>query len=387
MSRLTVVTDYYPYLTETFISRQINYLQPIVISKRIDNHIFSKFHPNYKPEYIALEKGEPSFQKKVLDFLNLLQWKFLNKPVFYWNKDLKKNLCRNLKRINPDVLLAHYGTTGINCMETCKTLKIPLAVHFNGVDASSLLDNPYYSQDLKKLFQNAEKLIVVNSVMKKEFLRLGCAQEKIEIIPYGIPLQEFPYLKRNFNGTFEFIAVGRLVPKKSPVSLVKAFEICALANPNVKLTIIGGGILEEELRSYVGKSIYKEKIDILGAQPLEVIKSELAKAHTFLQHSVTPKNKDKEGWPLAIAEACASGLPVISTNHTGIKDQIIHGKTGFLVDEYDYKSMGKFMIEISSSFEKAMEMGQRSMENIHLNGNFTTQIQALEEVLSKIAKN
>ena len=60
----------------------------------------------------------------------------------------------------------------------------------------------------------------------------------------------------------------------------------------------------------------------------------MKKAHIFLQHSVTcPITGDEEGVPVAILEAMASGLPVVSTFHAGIPEAVVDGKTGFLVSE------------------------------------------------------
>ena len=69
-------------------------------------------------------------------------------------------------------------------------------------------------------------------------------------------------------------------------------------------------------------------------------------------------NGDSEGTPVAILEAAAAGLPVISTLHAGIPDVIEDGKNGFIVEEHDVDGMARCMIEILESPDEARRMGK-----------------------------
>ncbi len=46
-----------------------------------------------------------------------------------------------------------------------------------------------------------------------------------------------------------------------------------------------------------------------------------------------------------ISQALATGLPVITTRHSGLPDQVIDGKNGFLVQEADYEALAEKIIE------------------------------------------
>lgn len=71
----------------------------------------------------------------------------------------------------------------------------------------------------------------------------------------------------------------------------------------------------------------------------------------------TPLNGDKEGTPVAIMEAMACGLPVISTHHAGIEELIITGENGFLVKEYDFINMAKMMINVAKDDALIQKLG------------------------------
>jgi glycosyltransferase involved in cell wall biosynthesis len=106
-------------------------------------------------------------------------------------------------------------------------------------------------------------------------------------------------------------------------------------------------------------------------------------AHVFLQHSVTAQDGNTEGWPVGIAEACATGLPVVSTQHAGIPEQIIHGKTGFLVPEHDIERMGKHMLQLSQNLALCRSMGHAGRVHMQEHGDINRQIEKLSLLLNK----
>ncbi len=82
-----------------------------------------------------------------------------------------------------------------------------------------------------------------------------------------------------------------------------------------------------------------ERVQFLGSQPHKVVKNWLARAHVFVLPSVTAQNGDVEGIPVALMEAMAAGLTVVSTRHSGIPELIEHGVGGFLSPERDVEAL------------------------------------------------
>jgi glycosyltransferase involved in cell wall biosynthesis len=218
--------------------------------------------------------------------------------------------------------------------------------------------------------------------MAHKLHQIGFNPDKIINIPYGVPMNEFRPVEKDFNDVFRFLSVGRFVPKKSPLNTVKAFEHCADHNPNVALTMIGDGPLFEQAACYIEKSKHKDKIRLEGAQPQAIVREALDKAHVFVQHSVTSEKKDTEGWPVAIAEACACALPVVATAHAGIKDQIVHGETGYLVPEGSFIGMGEYMLQFSRNADLCRRMGKQGRQYMEKYGDFRLQAEKLKTVLT-----
>jgi colanic acid/amylovoran biosynthesis glycosyltransferase len=74
-------------------------------------------------------------------------------------------------------------------------------------------------------------------------------------------------------------------------------------------------------------------------------------------------------------------LPVVSTKHAGIKEAVVNGKTGFLVDEHDTENMSKYMMQLVQQPELAKEMGMAARKHIEDNYDLEKQINKLFNVL------
>ena len=84
----------------------------------------------------------------------------------------------------------------------------------------------------------------------------------------------------------------------------------------------------------------------------------MARAAMFVQHSVTDPDGRIEGFPVAIAEAMFTALPVVSTRHSGIPEHVRDGVTGFLVAEGDVAGMAAAMARLLADPAAAAGMGR-----------------------------
>ena len=83
-----------------------------------------------------------------------------------------------------------------------------------------------------------------------------------------------------------------------------------------------------------------------------------------MQHSVTATTGDQEGFPVSLAEAAAHGLPIVSTIHSGITENVINGETGYLVQEYDYETMAEKIICLINDPALAQKLGMNGRKHI-----------------------
>jgi colanic acid/amylovoran biosynthesis glycosyltransferase len=116
------------------------------------------------------------------------------------------------------------------------------------------------------------------------------------------------------------------------------------------------------------------------------IKALMQQSRCFVQHSATAKSGDKEGTPVTILEAGSSGLAIVSTRHAGIKEAVINGETGFLVEENDIQGMADCMIKIAGDVNLAVELGAREATYIRANYEIKDRIITLTGLIEQAIK-
>jgi colanic acid/amylovoran biosynthesis glycosyltransferase len=267
------------------------------------------------------------------------------------------------RRIRPDVVLAEYGPAGVMVLDACRTLGIPLVVHFHGYDASLREVVERYADGYRTMFETADAIVAVSRSMEARLVALGASPTKVRYNPYGVDCDRFrggdpaaapPVL----------VAVGRLVEKKGPLLTIRAFAAVHRTYTDARLRVIGEGPLRHECVRLVRELGLQHAVTLLGAQPHAVVAQEMRRARAFVQHSLEASTGDSEGTPVAVLEAGATGLPVVSTRHGGIPDIVIDGDTGLLVAEGDVEGMATAMARLVTDPARASRLGAAARRHV-----------------------
>lgn len=278
----------------------------------------------------------------------------------------RRRLAPILKELQPDAAYIDFGTVAVMARQALTDLKIPFVVHFHGADISSALNNFAYRQELQSVFQQAATLIVASDHIRRLLILEGAPREKIAVVRHGINLAGVT--PRTWDERYQHapsvIFLGRFTPKKNPIALVEAFALVKQEVPQTKLSLIGDGPEMSQVKQRVEKLNLRDAIKLYGALPHKQALTIMNEHWVYAQHSVTATTGDQEGFGVSLAEAAALGLPVVSTLHNGIPEQVIDGETGFLVREFDYETMAERMITLLEKPTLAKEMGESGRINI-----------------------
>jgi glycosyltransferase involved in cell wall biosynthesis len=277
---------------------------------------------------------------------------------------------RAFRRHGVEAVLAEYGTTGVLVMDACRQLGLPLTVHFHGYDASvrSLLEEN--AEAYREMFRRAAAIIAVSEAMRRKLISLGAPPANVHLIPCGVDCTAFDG-SDPASAPPVLLAVGRFIEKKAPHITIEAFSKAHRVLPQARLRMVGDGPLLDDCRRLAKTLGIGDAVTFLGAQSHAVVRDEMRRARSFVQHSVEAANGDCEGMPVAILEACASGLPVVATRHAGIPDVVVDGETGFLVDERDTDAMAARMISLLHEAELARRLGEAARRRTQ--SRFSTQ--------------
>jgi glycosyltransferase involved in cell wall biosynthesis len=296
------------------------------------------------------------------------------------HKTATANITAHLQKNNIDVVLAEYGPTGVALMEACHRASVPLVTHFHGFDASMKTVLKKYAQGYDALFKRVAAVVGVSMEMKKDLLALGAQAKKLTINPYGVDATFFAESNPE-TAPPHFISVGRFVDKKSPETVIRAFNEVIRSFPAARLTMIGDGVLKKTTQQLAHDMGLEEWISFPGQLPHDQVAQAMRQARCFVQHSVTPASGDKEGTPNSVLEASASGLPVVATRHAGIADAVINETTGLLCEENDMNAMAEHMIRMAENPQEAKLFGKAGRKHMERNYNMTKRLNILANIL------
>lgn len=287
---------------------------------------------------------------------------------------------------NASLILAEFGPMGARVVPIAQMCGIPLIVIFYGYDAWHKRTLEENKAVYKELFKYASAVLGVSRDICSQLEIIGCPSDKIEYLPCYVNLDRFAYLNRDFE-TKTILAVGRFCVTKAPHLTILAFNEVLKKHPEAKLRMIGadeGNEILETCKSLVRSLQITEKVSFLGSLSSDEVKDEMHLASIFTQHSVTaPETGDKEGTPVAVMEAMATGLPVVATNHAGISEMIETGKTGILIQEFDYIGAALEISNLLDNPARMKEMGMQAADSIRANDLVVNHIDLLTEIIKK----
>ena len=307
------------------------------------------------------------------------------------NTFLKSSICSYLQARNIRLVLAEFGPVGNQMLPITRDLGIPLVVQFHGYDVFNRQALERYYAKYPDLFRSAACIIGVSETMLDRLEELGAPREKLVHLPAFVNLDLFPYSDHSSTPP-RFLAVGRFAETKSPHLTLLAFKEVSKVVPEATLTMIGkggGGELFEACLILARALGLEDRVEFKGIMSHEGVAAEIRRARVFVQHSVTtPEQEDREGTPVAIMEAMASGLPVVSTRHSGILELIEDRVTGLLVAEYDVAAMADAMIRLAQDDDLVRQIGERASAFIHNHPLISRHVEIMESIIDRaIAEN
>ena len=260
-----------------------------------------------------------------------------NLSMNYYCKPFATNLNKIIARFQPDVIHCHFGITALLLTDNLSIKSIPVIVNFLGYDASLLLKkSKIYRQKIKRLVTQPNVFTTANANSLLNYLKLaGAKPVHFRRIYLGIDTDFFKRQASPPSLPFTFLQVAGFREKKGHIYTLQAFsQFLPLVNPqNYRLMLIGDGVLKDELQAYCKQAGIAEQVQFVGWESSREVKKYLERANCFIHPSITPPNGDKEGIPVAITEAMAMELPIISTFHSGIPELIEDEVHGLLVEE------------------------------------------------------
>jgi glycosyltransferase involved in cell wall biosynthesis len=153
-------------------------------------------------------------------------------------------------------------------------------------------------------------------------------------------------------------SVGRLDADKGHQYLIRALATVRTTTPHARLDIYGMGPYEEELVSLARSLGVSDSVRFIGHVAQDVMFAGLARAQVFALATLV------DNLPNSVKEACALGLPVVTTPTNGIDELVIDGKTGFIVEADDVADWAAKLEYLLGDDASARRMGAAGQGHI-----------------------
>jgi glycosyltransferase involved in cell wall biosynthesis len=364
--KITYIVGVFPKLSETFVLSQIAAL----------------IERGHEVDIISLTRsGEEKVHDEVVKYDLIAKTHFIIKNSSYIGFELTEKLISSL--IFTDIIHSHFAAEPTNAaLKLSRVFNIPYVFTAHAYD---LFINPD-ATNLRERCDLATRIITVSDYNKKYLLKMlgDDLAGKMEIIRYGIKTDRFKYVARHTKDRLRILLIGRFVEKKGIPFAIEGFAEFAKQHDNAELRIIGDGALRDEIVNLISKHNLTEKVILLGDQPQSAVIKEMDKADIYLLPSVTAANGDSEGVPVSLMEAMATGLPVVSTYHTGIPELVADGESGFLVPEKDAHAIADRLKRLAKDGKLRTDMGRRGRKMIEEVYSYPEEINKLEGLFTNL---
>jgi colanic acid/amylovoran biosynthesis glycosyltransferase len=271
-----------------------------------------------------------------------------------------------LRRLPPfDVVHCHFGIVGRTAayLGELNALKGRLVVTFHGVDVSAALDADPTCYE--HLFRTGDLFLPISDVWRDKLIDHGCPSERTIVHRVGIDAEAFAFRPRDtWVRPLRILSVGRLVEKKGFRFALEAVAQARRRGLDAELTVVGDGPLRAELTAITSGEPLAGHVRFLGWQDGTAVRRLYEESDVLLAPSVTDSVGDKEGIPVTLMEAMASGLPVISTRHSGIPELVEHGESGLLAPERDVDALASALLTLAESPMLARRLAGRARTTI-----------------------
>lgn len=352
--KVVVVQGRFPLISATFILDQITEL----LDKGYDIENWAKFDPREPVVHPDVQNYRLLTKTRYLKYPS----KFLrHKPELWVTGFQRLNTIGDFNDIS--AFHVHYGEN-FNLLEPLfRYLDTFVLVSFHGYDASTYF-RKHGDFCYEYLFKRANLITTPSHYLKNELERRGCPPEKVQIHRYGVDLKKFcPSPARQAKSPITLLTVARMVEKKGIEYSLKAFSL--LPNKDeLNYRIVGDGPLEKKLKKLAHKLGIAAQVDFLGPLDKDGVAEEMSRADICVQTSVKANDGNQEGLPVSLIEAQATGLPVVSTYHSGIPELVKHGLTGLLSEEKDVKEITKNLNTLISNKKIREEFARNARERV-----------------------
>jgi glycosyltransferase involved in cell wall biosynthesis len=230
--------------------------------------------------------------------------------------------------------------------------------------------------------------VAISGYMRSYVLGAYGAQfaAKLAVVHCGIPLRSFDASaaardRRSAGAPCEILSVGQLQPRKGFNTLLTACAELRRRGFAFNCHIVGDGPQREDLQAAIRMQGLENEVRILGAVKQEHLLAHYQSADIFVLACTIAADGDRDGIPVALMEAMAMEVPVVSTNVSGIPELIRSMEEGVLVEAGDPAAVADSIVFLARHPDDAQQMAIRGRQKVQEQFDIVATVKQLERLL------
>lgn len=279
---------------------------------------------------------------------------------------LYRHLPGESTRRDYDVVHCHYGPNGLRAVGLRRygALRGAIVTSFHGYDLNAVPRRDG-ANVYEALFRAGAAFTAGSDFMRERLLALGAPADRVVKLPMGIDLAAFPFAERRLpaGGALHLLSVARLVEVKGIRYALQAVALLKARFPGIRYVIAGDGPLRAALEQCARDLGIAGQVHFTGAVTQEQLRALHQQAHIFLLPGIVTATGEEEAQALVLAEAQASGLPVVASAIGGVPESIVPGVSGVLVPQGDVAAI---VTAVTALFQRTGEWGAMGRAGRHL---------------------
>lgn len=286
-----------------------------------------------------------------------------------------------MRREGTDCVHAHWATYPALCAFIIKRLTgIPYSFTTHAHDI--FVDRTMLREKMEQA-----RFVTTISAFNRRFLieKIGdCAAEKVRVVRLGVDLERFSAANGSYKTSpfpFRIVCLAALEDKKGHPYLLEACRLLKERAIPLFCQCIGDGDARASIENRIAELGLEPEVKLLGFLPSAAVRHHLADAHCMVLPSIITGRGKMEGIPVAIMEAMAMQVPVVSTAISGIPEIITSGINGILVEPANAAALADAIHRIYQSPALAKSMGEAARRTVEKDYNLDKNIGLLHDLL------
>jgi glycosyltransferase involved in cell wall biosynthesis len=402
--RIAYLVKTYPRLSETFVLNEILGLERLGVDLRIfslkrpDNGAVHpdvakvrasvEYVPSLGPDYHLRDIVALVLCHLLLAFVR--PWRYVAAVRFHFFKTGKSRLkdflqagylARALRKENFENLHVHFANVPATVAEVVQRfigIRYTLTAH-----AKDIYLTP--ADELARKIRSAECVLTCTAYNQRYLAHLAAGDTPVRLAYHGIDVSRFVSrtgaAAKAGDGPPMILSVGRFCEKKGFKYLILACALLKERGHRFQCQIVGYGELQKELERMVSTVGLQGWVTFPGTMTQDQLAALYPQASMFVLPCQLTEDGDRDGIPNVLIEAMACGLPVVSTDISGISELVSNGEDGFLVGQKNAVALADAMELLLARPELCSRLSKNAANAVQQTFTLEASAQGVREIL------